>query len=277
MALMKWQHRPRGDIPTSALGSKVKLCMLLSCLLAPGIIDVSRKSPPPDHTALRSMSAMLKHFAARECSNPSCRIEEDQIDSRNGETLKNCGRCRANNESAPAVYCSQACQRAHWPTHKKECKEGQARHSVLSWQDRFRLCRDKNRHFGTLELITWDGVHPDLDDMALGWGGVFRDEAAQLREKFEKEYARDEARFCEYRPEAFRWTCCGMSAAEGIHGCDHHGHPDAPFACTCDFCRGGEPLPQNIYDEIVRSQPAQGLQLRRGPGARSGRRIMMLF
>lgn len=33
--------------------------------------------------------------------------------------VKRCGRCRC------AAYCSQACQKQHWPQHKKECKAPQ--------------------------------------------------------------------------------------------------------------------------------------------------------
>lgn len=157
------------------------------------------------------------------------------------------------------------CQAAHWKAHKKRCIQGKPRHPILAWQDRFRKCDDGNRHFGTLDLITWDGIDPDCEDMELGWGGVVREEAAEHKEKFEKEYGSDKGKFCEYWPGAFRWTCCGMRAIEGWAGCDHHGHPDAPSPCTCDFCKAGRPLSDRIHNKRVRSQAAQGLALRRGP------------
>ena len=40
------------------------------------------------------------------CANPDCE----------GQGLKTCNRCKR------LRYCSVACQRAHWPAHKPECK-----------------------------------------------------------------------------------------------------------------------------------------------------------
>lgn len=76
-------------------------------------------------------------------------------------------------------------------------------------------------------------------------------------------------KFLKYWDNGFRWTCCGMSAGEGVHGCDHHGSPENSHPCGCDFCRGGVPLPEKIYKQNCRKQSAKGLKLNRGPDPRS--------
>jgi len=99
----------------------------------------------------------------------------------------------------------------------------------------------------------------------MGWGAIIKDEVEDLKEKFEvcclvlfdyfflgsmvtqverflmlmccimqTEMDGDEKKLFEYWPQAFRWTCCGVSA-EMTWGCDHHGSGRKP--CTCDFCK----------------------------------------
>ncbi len=48
----------------------------------------------------------------RSCSNPACDKPRDQVDS-----FKTCSHCES------ARYCSESCQKQHWPTHKKLCRE----------------------------------------------------------------------------------------------------------------------------------------------------------
>src|SRR6204780_1484505 len=67
-----------------------------------------------------------------------------------------------------------------------------------------------------------------------GWGNCFTDESEDLRHKFEIDFGGDLEKFHDYRPQAFRWCCCGLEA-DVPYGCDHHGSGTRP--CTCDYCR----------------------------------------
>ncbi len=115
------------------------------------------------------------------------------------------------------------CQRADWPTHKRECNKGE------KWYDCHRLCQDGSEHFGDLELITWkcptDGT---------GWGNVFVEEEEHMKKKFTEEFGGDLKKLFDNWPQAFRWRCCGMDGSM-TWGCDHHGSGTKP--CTCDFCK----------------------------------------
>lgn len=170
-----------------------------------------------------------------------CRKGEEEV------TLQRCSTCKEHN------YCSTACQRADWPTHKLTCKK------PVVWYDKHRRCRDGNKHEGRLELITWSCPLEET-----GWGHVVENEAADFKRKFEVQYGGNEERFYKYWPQGFRWTCCGTDAGMD-YGCDHHGSGTQP--CTCDFCRMGSPLPERIYGE--QSASRMGLALRRGPDRRS--------
>jgi hypothetical protein len=77
---------------------------------------------------------------------------------------------------------------------------------MSTWYDKYRRCQDGNNHDGKLELITWEGKSEGDD---IGWGNVFKDEADDLKKKFEEEFGGDEEKFYKYRSQAFRWTCCG--------------------------------------------------------------------
>ena len=169
------------------------------------------------------------------------------------------------------------CQRKDWPVHKKLCGD---------WYDKYRKCQDGTKHEGQLELITWVCGEEDI-----GFGACFLDECDDLKKTFETEFQGNLAKFYEYRPHAFRWTCCGMSGSMK-YGCDHHGTGSKP--CSCDFCtcvwlyylyliepqrglnfgpctvlayRMGKPIPEAIYNE--KSTTKMGLNLPRGPDPRS--------
>lgn len=45
------------------------------------------------------------------CANKRCQAEA-------GTPLRNCGQCKA------VGYCSQICQKQHWPEHKRVCRDG---------------------------------------------------------------------------------------------------------------------------------------------------------
>lgn len=167
------------------------------------------------------------------------------------------------------------CQLAHWSAHKTQCKP---------WFDKHRKCDDMSAHFGKLELVTWSGVcqvtegtlllqsvpftlqrNPTIAAKEhLGFGCVFEEEAADPKERFETDCHSDLEKFFEYRPQGFRWTCCEL-VGSSPYGCDHHG--TGPKACTCDFCRSGERLPDDVYNNPHPSR--KGLELSRGPDPRS--------
>ncbi|KAF7321921.1 hypothetical protein MKEN_00714400 [Mycena kentingensis (nom. inval.)] len=163
-----------------------------------------------------------------------------------------CSGCRAT------CYCSAACQRKDWKAHKGPCSK------APKWYDKHRKCRDDSLHEGRMELITWACKEEET-----GWGAVFEDEAEDLKKRFETEFGGDEAKFYDYRPGAFRWTCCGMRA-DMDYGCDHHGSGKKP--CTCDFCRMGKPLPDSVYFD--KTSERHGLKLNRGPDPRSANLLL---
>ena len=72
------------------------------------------------------------------------------------------------------------------------------------------------------------------EEEGIGFGAVFLEECDDLKKSFETEFKGDLGKFYQYRPQAFRWACCGMSG-DMDYGCDHHGTGSKP--CTCDFCR----------------------------------------
>ncbi|KAL8671464.1 MAG: hypothetical protein Q9168_004033 [Polycauliona sp. 1 TL-2023] len=111
-------------------------------------------------------------------------------------------------------------------------------------------------------------VRPDNGEFseAMGWGNVIEAEAEEHKEMFETEMGGDEAKFYEYWPAAFRWTCCGVQG-DSRFGCDHHGQGSTP--CTCDFCKMGKPIPDGVQDERMKSAGGKGLELSRGPDPRS--------
>ena len=153
-----------------------------------------------------------------------------------GVKLRKCSKCRGS------AYCSERqlskrlylrspslmtrcfqgvdCQRNDWSAHKKLCGD---------WYDKYRKCRDGTKHEGQLELITWV-----CEEDQIGFGACWLEECDNLKNKFETEFEGNLARFYEYRPHAFRWTCCGTSGSMR-YGCDHHGTGSKP--CSCDFCR----------------------------------------
>ncbi|KZT67272.1 hypothetical protein DAEQUDRAFT_746213 [Daedalea quercina L-15889] len=149
-------------------------------------------------------------------------------------SFKRCSRCRG------ALYCGKECQETDWPDHRELCTDSDR------WYDKYRGCRDGSMHEGKLELVTWEWTDPD-DGTRMGWGHTCIEEAEDLKRKF----------------EAFRWTCCGTGADMNF-GCDHHGSGSKP--CTCDFCRMGKLLPDDMYNE--QNGHRMGLRLRRGPDPR---------
>ncbi len=101
-----------------------------------------------------------------------------------------------------------------------------------SWIDAHRVCEDGGKHEGDLELITWERV--DKDGYKLGWGNCYIEESDEMKQKFEKEFNSDHKKLYDYRPQAFRWRCCGTDGNQEF-GCDHHGSGSNP--CSCDYCR----------------------------------------
>ncbi|KAI1257256.1 hypothetical protein MGN70_000296 [Eutypa lata] len=85
-----------------------------------------------------------------------------------GVEIKQCGRCKSRG------FCSVACQRQDWPSHKAACNAQRAaantnvstttttNNNSGKWYDRYRKCEDGTSHFGELELITWEGKAPEL-------------------------------------------------------------------------------------------------------------------
>ena len=76
--------------------------------------------------------------------------------------------------------------------------------------DTCRLYQDGSRHFGSLELIIWDGCDTDDPDLSLGWGGTSMSEEWYLKIKFEKEFGGSEqVQLC-----SSKYRC--QSAPEGV-------------------------------------------------------------
>jgi len=180
--------------------------------------------------------------SAKGCCSVCGKAEEE-----GAARLFRCTGCRAR------LYCGQGCQKSDWPAHKTACK------ATPVWYDKHRKCQDGSKHEGRLELITW--ACPEEET---GWGACLTEESDDLRRKFETEFNSDLEKFHEYWPQGMRWSCCGL-ASDIPYGCDHHGSGSRP--CTCDYCRGGEPLPDSIYHEKTASR--MNLNLRRGPDPRS--------
>ncbi|KAJ7217714.1 hypothetical protein GGX14DRAFT_597525 [Mycena pura] len=179
-------------------------------------------------------------------STPSC-----SVCGASGQ-ISRCSGCKGR------YYCGTACQRGDWNTHKRACA------AAPKWYDKHRKCQDGRNHEGRLELITWDCPEEEL-----GWGACFADESDDLKKKFETEFGSDEEKFFEHWPQGFRWTCCGTDGGMD-YGCDHHG--SGSRSCTCDYCRMGEPLPDDVFNEKTAAR--HGLNLRRGPDVRSFRQYM---
>lgn len=55
-------------------------------------------------------------FNADRCKGPGCAKSENDLDKTEGERLLKCGKCGL------LYYCSKKCQKAHWTSHKKDCK-----------------------------------------------------------------------------------------------------------------------------------------------------------
>ena len=141
------------------------------------------------------------------------------------DSLKRCRRCSVTQ------YCSTACQRSDWRSHKPQCQAERPAPS-RQWYNSYRKCADGAKHEGRLELVTWSVKDHEGEDM--GWGNVVAEESDDLKRKFEVEFRGDEAKLYAHWPQAFRWTCCGTDGDQHF-GCGHHGMGSTP--CTCDFCK----------------------------------------
>lgn len=209
-----------------------------------------------------SSGKALKHWQSRACA--CCGKKESDA------KLRKCAKCAKHKVTEPIRYCGVECQTKHWSKHKLLCGRSTApQENSGTWHDDWRSCTDGSRHFGELELITWDGATED--EMPLGFAGTYIHESAEMRVKFEEKYKGKESRFAKECTSGYRWTCCGVDIATGLHGCDHHGDPRAQHNCGCDFCLAGRTLSDDLWRKKLRSQPAHGLgeSLRRGPDARS--------
>ncbi|KAK7755038.1 hypothetical protein SLS62_002853 [Diatrype stigma] len=151
-----------------------------------------------------------------------------------GIEIKKCGRCKSR------AFCSVACQRQDWPSHKAACnaqRSAGADNGGSSeggkWYDRYRKCEDGSSHFGELELITWEGADPQLGE-PMGWGNCLASESADMRRRYEVEFGCDDRKMYKYWRQAYSM---------------------------------GKPLPDSIYNEP--SMERHGLRLSRGPDKRS--------
>lgn len=201
------------------------------------------------------------------CSNPACSHSDGRFPTDYDIKPSKCGGCKGALE--PAVYCCTGCQKAHWSVHKNVCPSrigAKKPNENAAWEDPYRKASDGSYHMGKLELVTWE--FEDEDGDKLGWGGCLINESEELKAQYEGEMNFSKKKLIKKWENAFRWTCCGMSGSEGIHGCDHHGDLSNPRPCTCDYCRSGRGLP----DELMKvSTHRHGLtSLRRGPDPRYG-------
>ena len=155
--------------------------------------------------------------------------------------IKKCVRCQT------AQYCSVDCQRSDWTSHTPHCHPSTPPSQI--WYDKYRKCKDGNKHEGRLELITWSTPANEHEDWSedMGWGNVIVAEAEDLKRKFETEMNGDEAKLYKYWPQAFRWSCCG-TVGDQRYGCDHHGRGSTP--CTCDFCKVCQRVP-NLFSLVL--------------------------
>lgn len=105
------------------------------------------------------------------------------------------------------------CQQKDWPSHKEDCLTKSAEVAAAEgkkWYDRYRKCKDGTQHFGELELITWGGRDPTFGE-EIGWGNCVVSESADLKRRYEEQFKSDDVQMYGYWPQAFRWTCCGLS------------------------------------------------------------------
>ncbi|CAL8585017.1 hypothetical protein XPA_010597 [Xanthoria parietina] len=161
-------------------------------------------------------------------------------------------------------------QRSDWTSHKPHCHPSTPPSQI--WYDKYRKCKDGNKHEGRLELITWSTPANEHEDWSedMGWGNVIVAEAEDLKRKFEREMNGDEAKLYKYWPQAFRWTCCD-TVGNQRYGCDHHGRGSTP--CSCDFCKMGKRIPDGLHNKRVNSAAGKGLKFSRGPDPRSINRL----
>ena len=147
-----------------------------------------------------STGAALKHFQMRACSNIACGKREDK-----GATLLSCAQCVKAKAVEAALYCCRDCQVAHWPSHKITCGKASTPPPEFdgTWVDKWRGCSDGAYHYGTLELITWPGTDGERDAV-LGFGGVYLEEADELKGLFEGKYKGSLSKFCKVRPKQHR-------------------------------------------------------------------------
>jgi hypothetical protein len=169
----------------------------------------------------RSILANSLSYAMESKVCRKCFLDEDH----GNRTLFKCAKCSKYKTPDPAFYCSRECQKDDWENgHKDRCKKvppevvaARARSpDGHDWCQDWRKCVDTSLHFGDLELITWDGLDED-GETERGWGGCYMHQADTLKRKFEVEMGGDKLKllFDRGAGNAFRWTCCGMSAWGG--------------------------------------------------------------
>lgn len=201
-----------------------------------------------------------------------CCVVCNATEGEDGGALLKCSRCKC------ASYCCRDHQKADWKFHKTWCYAVETNSPPNWWEKeckcrkcgkthaRKRSCYFKNcptppeNHYGVPELIIWPG---NDDGIPTGWGNIQKDKSAALKKRFEEELGCDEEKLAKIRPQAFRWTCCGMTL-DVPYQCDHHG--SGPRPCTCDFCSGGMAIPHSMRKKKVGNY---GLKVSWGPDPRS--------